>query len=169
MNPATRIRSRFHGGAALLVGAIALSIGGSARPALPAGESMVVIVNPETPVENLSFAEVRRVFLGERQYWNAETPVVLIVRAPVAPERKVVLEQIYKMTESQFKQYWIARIFRAEATSTPKMVYSNQTINELVANIRGAISLVRAEDATPGVRKIKIDGLLPGEANYPLH
>jgi HAMP domain-containing protein len=60
---------------------------------------------------------------------------VLIVRAPVAPERTVVLDRIYRMSESQFKQYWIARIFRAEATSTPKVVYSNQTINELVSAI----------------------------------
>lgn len=153
---------------ALLCAAALLLLCAVAMPSRAAAEAMAVIVGPGTPVDNLSFAEMRRVFLGERQYWNAETPVVLIVRAPVAPERQVVLERIYRMTESQFKQYWIARIFRAEATSTPKVVYSNQTINELVATIPGAISLVRADAIQPGVRTIKIDGLLPGEANYPL-
>ena len=157
------------GHAATLAGFAALLLGALASPCPAAAEAMAVIVHPDTPVQNMSFAEMRRVFLGERQYWNAETPVVLIVRAPVAPERQVVLDRIYRMSESQFKQYWIARIFRAEATSTPKVVYSNQTINELVAAIPGAISLVRAGDALqPGVRTIKIDGLLPGEANYPL-
>jgi ABC-type phosphate transport system substrate-binding protein len=158
--------SRLRGGAVLL--GLSLLLGALAGPSRAAAETMAVIVHPDTPVQNLTFAEMRRVFLGERQYWNAETPVVLIVRAPVAPERQVVLDRIYRMSESQFKQYWIARIFRAEATSTPKVVYSNQTINELVAAIPGAISLVRADDIQPGVRKIKIDGLLPGEANYPL-
>jgi ABC-type phosphate transport system substrate-binding protein len=133
-----------------------------------AGEGMAVIVHPSTPVENLSFADMRRIFLGEKQYWNTDMPVVLIVRAPVARERQVVLNRIYRMTESQFKQYWIARIFRAEATSTPKVVYSNQTINELVAAIPGAISLVREDDIGPGVKVVKIDGALPGEAAYPL-
>jgi len=155
-------------GSALLLGSILLLAGILASPPRAAAETMAVIVHPDTPVQNLSFAEMRRVFLGERQYWNAETPVVLIVRAPVAPERQVVLDRIYRMSESQFKQYWIARIFRAEATSTPKVVYSNQTINELVAAIPGAIALVRADDIKPGVRTIKIDGSLPGEANYPL-
>ena len=108
---------------------------------------------------------MRRVFLGERQYWNANLPVVLIVRAPVAPERQVVLDKIYRMTESQFKQYWIARIFRAETVSTPKVVYSNATINELVAAIPGAISLVRVDDKTPGVKVVRIDGALPGDPN----
>ena len=150
--------------------AVIVAVGIGARPSRlhAAGEGMAVIVHPSTPVENLSFAEMRRIFLGERQYWTPQMPVVLIVRAPVARERQVVLNRIYKMTESQFKQYWIARIFRAEATSTPKVVYSNQTINELVAAIPGAISLVREDDILPGVKVVKIDGALPGEAAYPL-
>ena len=139
-----------------------------AAPTPSRAEGMAVIVHPSTPINNLSFEEMRRVFLGERQYWNADLPVVLIVRAPVAPERQVVLDKIYRMTESQFKQYWIARIFRAETVSTPKVVYSNQTINELVSAIPGAISLVRADDIVEGVKVLRIDGLLPGDSNYPL-
>jgi len=129
---------------------------------------VAVIVHPSTPIDHLSFEEMRRVFLGDRQYWNADLPVLLIVRAPVAMERQVVLDKIYRMTESQFKQYWIARIFRAETVSTPKVVYSNQTINELVSAIPGAISLVRADDIVSGVKVVRINGALPGDANYPL-
>jgi ABC-type phosphate transport system substrate-binding protein len=140
----------------------------AAAPTPSRAEGMAVIVHPSTPIDNLSFEEMRRVFLGERQYWNSNLLVVLIVRAPVALERQVVLNKIYRMTESQFKQYWIARIFRAETVSTPKVVYSNQTINELVAAIPGAISLVRADDILPGVKVVRINGALPGEANYPL-
>jgi len=149
-----------------------LSILGCALVSAPspcaAAEEMAVIVHPSTPVENLSTAEMRKIFLGERQYWNSDMPVVLIVRAPVAPERAIVLNRIYKMTESQFKQYWIARIFRAEAPSTPKVVYSNETVNELVSAIPGAISLVRAKDIGSGVKVVRIDGALPGEDAYPL-
>ena len=151
--------------------AIALSVIACAMAAAPVrsrAEGMAVIVHPSTPVDNLSFAEMRRVFLGDRQFWNAGMPVLLIVRAPVALERQVVLNKIYRMTESQFTQYWIARIFRAETVSTPKVVYSNTTINELVAAIPGAISLVRVEDMTPGVKVVRIDGALPGDPTYPL-
>jgi ABC-type phosphate transport system substrate-binding protein len=150
----------------LVLGALASLM--TAAPTIARAEAMAVIVHPSTPIDNLTFAEMRRVFLGERQYWNANLPVVLIVRAPVAPERQVVLDRIYRMTESQFKQYWIARIFRAETVSTPKVVYSNETINELVLAIPGAISLVRADAIVPGVKVVRIDGALPGEGNYPL-
>lgn len=148
--------------------ALACALAAAPATRCHASDDMAIIVHPSTPVERLTFAEMRRIFLGERQYWNSGMPVVLIVRAPVARERQVVLNKIYGMTESQFKQYWITRIFRDETTSTPKVVYSNQTINELVGAIPGAISLVRAEDITPGVKVIPIDGALPGEGSYPL-
>jgi ABC-type phosphate transport system substrate-binding protein len=135
----------------------------------PCAAATAVIVHPSTPVENLTFADIQRLFLGDKQYWNRNMPVVLILRAPAARERQITLTRIYRMTESQFKQYWIARIFRAEATSTPKVVYSNQTINELVAGIPGAIALVREEDVQPGVKVIRVDGALPGEPKYPLN
>jgi hypothetical protein len=142
-------------------------------PTLPAqGEgtsSIAVVVNPDTPVSNLSLEEVRRIFLGERQYWTAKLPVVLLVRAPVARERDTLLQVVYQMNEAQFKRYWIAKIFRAEAATAPKIVYSNDLANELTATMPGAIAFMDARDVRPGVKVIRIDGYLPGEAGYPLH
>lgn len=162
------MRAKVHRFCATTVAVGILASAAIAAPARSEAQGMAVIVHPSTPIDNMTFEEMRRVFLGERQYWNAEMPVVLIVRAPVALERQVVLEKIYRMTESQFKQYWIARIFRAETVSTPKVVYSNQTINELVAAIPGAISLVREDAILPGVKVVRIDGALPGDGTYRL-
>src|SRR5207244_10432340 len=46
------------------------------------GADVAVVVNSETPVTDLSLSEVRKVLLGERQYWNSKLPVVLLIRAP---------------------------------------------------------------------------------------
>jgi len=129
---------------------------------------VAVVVNADTPVNNLSLAEVRKIFLGERQYWTANVPVVLLMRAPVARERDVVLKRIYQMSESRFKQYWIAKIFRAESASAPKVVYSNDMANELVTAIPGAIAFIDSRDLKPGAKVVRVDGLLPGDAGYPL-
>src|SRR5437879_2930059 len=99
------------------------------------GGDIAVVVNSDTPVSDLSLSEVRKVLLGERQYWNSKLPVTLLIRAPVARERDVVLRVIYQMSESQFKQYWVAKIFRAEIVSPPKIVYSNDMQFELVTAI----------------------------------
>ena len=129
---------------------------------------VALVVHPDTPVSNLTLAEVRKVFLGERQYWSANVPVVLLIRAPVARERNVVLKIIYQMSEPQFKQYWIAKIFRAESASAPKVVYSNDMANELVTAIPGAIAFIDTREVRPGTKVIRVDGHLPGEAGYPL-
>ena len=129
---------------------------------------VAVVVNADTPVSDLSLAEVRKVFWGERQYWNAKLPVVLLIRAPVAHERDVVLRVIYQMTETQFKQYWVAKIFRAEVTAPPKIVYSNDLQYELVSAIPGAIAFVDSRTVRPGVKVVRVDGMLPGDKNYPL-
>jgi ABC-type phosphate transport system substrate-binding protein len=129
---------------------------------------VALVVHPDTPVSNLTLAEVRKVFLGERQYWSANVPVVLLIRAPVARERSVVLKTIYQMSDSQFKQYWIAKIFRAESASAPKVVYSNDMANELVTAIPGAIAFIDTREVRPGAKVIRVNGRLPGETGYPL-
>ena len=129
---------------------------------------VAVVVHPDTPISNLNLAEVRKVFLGDRQYWSTNIPVVLLIRAPVARERDVVLKIIYQMSESQFKQYWIAKIFRAEAATAPKVVYSNDMANQLVTAIPGAIAFIDSKDVKPGAKVVRVDGRLPGEPGYPL-
>jgi ABC-type phosphate transport system substrate-binding protein len=132
------------------------------------GSDLAVVVNSDTPVTDLSLADVRKVFLGERQYWNSKLPVVLLIRAPVARERDVVLRVIYQMSEEQYTQYWVAKIFRAEVTTPPKIVYSNDMEYELVAALPGAIAFVDAHNLHPGVKVLRVDGKLPGEKGYPL-
>ena len=132
------------------------------------GTDIAVVVNPNTPISGLTLAEVRQVFKGERQYWPNNVPVVLIMRAPVSKERDVVLRTIFQMSDAQFKQYWVGKIFRAEATSAPKVVYSNGVAAQILTAVPGAIAFMDAKDVTPGVKVIPVDGRLPGQANYPL-
>jgi ABC-type phosphate transport system substrate-binding protein len=141
---------------------------GSPAQTARGGADIAVVVHPDTPVSDLTLADVRKVLLGQRQYWNAKLPVVLLIRAPVARERDVVLRVIYQMSESQFKQYWVAKIFRAEAASPPKIVYSNDMQYELVSGIPGAIAFIDARNVRPGLRVLRVDGHLPGEKDYPL-
>jgi len=132
------------------------------------GTDIAVVVHPDTPVSDMSLSDVRKVLLGERQYWSSKLPVVLLIRAPVARERDVVLRVIYQMSEAQFKQYWVAKIFRAEAASPPKIVYSNDMQYELISGIPGAIGFMDAHNVRPGLKVLRVDGHLPGDREYPL-
>src|SRR5438105_7033805 len=149
---------------------ILVGLAGFARSAAAvAGGDVAIVVRPDVPVDNLSFAELRRVLLGDRQFWSSNLRVTLLVRAPGARERDVVLKTIYQMSESQFRQYWIAKVFRAEAASGPRIVYSNEMAAELASAIPGAVAFVEASQVPKGLKVLKINGLLPGEKGYPLH
>jgi hypothetical protein len=132
------------------------------------GADIAVVVNADTPVSDLGLSEVRKVLLGERQYWNSKLPVVLLIRAPVARERDVVLRVIYQMSEAQFKQYWVAKIFRAEASTPPRIVYTSDMQYELLTALPGAIAFVDSRNVRPGVKVLRVDGHMPGDKDYPL-
>jgi hypothetical protein len=119
-------------------------------------------------VSDLSFAEMRKVLLGDRQFWSSSLRVTLVMRAPVARERDVVLKTVYQMSEAQFRQYWIGKVFRAEASSGPKIVYSSDEETGLVGSVPGAIAFVEASRVPKGVKVLRIDGKMPGEAGYRL-
>lgn len=130
---------------------------------------IAIVVRPDTPVQNLSFQELRKLFLGDRQFWISGLRLTLLVRAPEARERTVVLKNIFQMNEAQFRQYWISRIFRAESAAGPKIVYSNGMAMELISAIPGSIAFVDATQVPKELKVIRIDGKLPGEKGYPLH
>jgi hypothetical protein len=91
-----------------------------------------------------------------------------MMRAPKSDERDFVLNRIYKMDEAQFRQYWIAKMFRAEVPSGPKIVFSNDMALALVIAIPGSISFIKSDEVTDEVRLVKVDGKLPGDEGYPL-
>ena len=147
------------------IGAVAA---GTGEPQAKREADIAIVVHPSTPVSELTFTELRQVFVGDKQYWSREMPVVLLIRAPTAIERDVVLKTIYRMTEPQFKQFWIAKIFRAETATPPKIVYSSDSTNQLVESVPGSIAFMLAADVRPGLKVLRIDGRLPGTAGYPL-
>ena len=147
---------------------LAVACSGGVASAPPADTDIAIVVRPDVPVDNLSFAELRRLMLGDRQFWTSNLRVTLLVRAPGAREREVVLKTIYQMSEAQFRQYWIAKVFRAEAASGPRIVYSNEMAVELTSAIPGAVAVVESAQVPKGLKVLRIDGKLPGEKGYLL-
>lgn len=131
-------------------------------------EDVAVVVSAANPITNLSRADLRKTFTGARRSWPGGQAIKLVTRGPGCPERLVLLKLV-EMSEGEYKQYWIAQIFRGEADAEPLTVPSAGMQKEALKVFPGAISLVSLRDVKPGMKVIKIDGLLPGAAGYPLH
>jgi phosphate transport system substrate-binding protein len=132
------------------------------------GPDVAVIVNPANPVESISSAELRKLFAGEKQSWSGNQPVFVIVRAPQAHEREVLLSRVLHMTESEYKQYWVKKVYSGEAQREPLAIMSNGMQLEAVRVEKGGIALISLQDVHQGVKVVKVDGHLPGTPGYGL-
>ena len=131
-------------------------------------EGLAIVVHKDTAVDNLSMIELRNIFLANQQFWPNRSRIILLVRAPQSDERDFVLNSIYQMDEAQFRQYWIAKMFRAEVPRGPKIVFSTDMTHDLVVAIPGSISFMRADAVTNDVKVVRVEGKLPSDDGYPL-
>lgn len=129
---------------------------------------IAVIVHPDVAVDNLTLADLRRILTGDREFWANSGRVTIFIRAPIARERDAVVRDVCQMTEAQFRQHWIGKVFRAETPSGPKIVYSADSTIEQVSRTPGAIGLVPSPVTARNVKVLKIDGRGPGQSGYKL-
>jgi hypothetical protein len=151
--------------AIILLVALATTFGG---PAFAEGIAVAIAVHPDTQISNLSMEQLRKIFLADQQFWPDKTRITLLVKAPGAIERDLVLDRIYMMNEMEFRKYWIAKMFRAEVPSGPKLVFSSNMALELVTAIRSSITFLNANEISDSIKVLRIDGYLPNEQGYPL-
>ncbi len=160
-----RLRNRLGRAAVCLCFGVLAAFPGAAQDTdLP----IAIVVHKDTNVENLSLQDLRNIFLANQQFWPDRTRITLLVRAPKSDERDFVLNRIYQMDEAQFRQYWIAKMFRAEVPRGPKIVFSNDMALELVVAIPGSISFIKADEVSGDVQLLRVDGKLPSDDGYPL-
>jgi len=130
--------------------------------------AVAVVVNPKNPTTNLSLGDLRKVFAGEKRTWPGGLPVKIMVRGPGTRERLALL-RILEMSESEYKQYWAAQVFRGEADAEPMVLPSFGMTKEAMSLFPGAIALVDIQDFKAGmeIKIINVEGHMPGEAGYP--
>jgi ABC-type phosphate transport system substrate-binding protein len=150
----------------LLMSAVSPAFSVSAQTATD--EAVAIVVHPDVAVDNLSMDQLKSIFLAEQQRWPNRSRITLLVRAAQAHERDVILNSIYGMSEDRYRQYWIAKMFRAEVASGPKIVFSTDMVRGLVSVIPGSIGFVPVSEVGSDLKVISIDGKLPGDAGYAL-
>lgn len=138
------------------------------RAGAQAQQDIAVIVNSDVAVDNLSLADLRRILTGDKEFWTSGSRVTIFIRAPIARERDAVIRDVCQMTEAQFRQHWIAKVFRAETPTGPKILYSNESTIEQVGRTPGAIGFVQGPVTAKGVKVVKVDGRSPGQSGYKL-
>ncbi len=136
-----------------------------ARMAVPSkvsaadGGPIVVVVNNSNPIENLSVADLRKIFLSDRSRWDTGKAVAPVIVAAGSPERSAFLKIVCSMSDAEFNKYFV--------------VSSSRDVKTAVAASPGAIGFVRALDfhgdgSDGGVKAIKVDGMAASDSGYKL-
>ena len=131
-------------------------------------QSLAVIVHRTNPAENISFEELRQYFLGERTHWPNGRRVTLVMRDASRPERESVLRTVYEMREQDYHAHFLRAKFTGEVPEEPRPLDATSRVISFVFSQPGALAYVRADEAAPTVKVLRLDGLLPGDPGYKL-
>jgi ABC-type phosphate transport system substrate-binding protein len=131
-------------------------------------DAIAIIVHRSNPVDSLSFAELRRIFLLERQTWPHGRKITLVLREQGQPERTEALALIVGMSEPEFDRHVLFQTFRGDIGLGPRSIRSAATMLRFVYNAPGAIGHVYANELDNTVKALRIDGLSHDDPAYRL-
>lgn len=133
-----------------------------------ASEPLAIVVNKSNSVDELSFVELRRVFLGERSHWTNGRRITLVMREPGEPERRTILHDVCGMNEDQFETHILRGLFTGDILVSPKILATPTGVRKFLFNVPGAIGYLRLSDVDSTVKVVRIDKLMPEDKGYKL-
>lgn len=134
----------------------------------PKDQPLAIIVNKSNPVDDLSYVDLRQIFLGQRSYWPHGRKITIVMREPGQAEREAVLRAIYGMGERDFNRHFLQAKFTGEVLAAPKLLSTAAGVKKFVLNVPGAIAYVRLDELDDSVKPIHIDTQAPGDPGYKL-
>ena len=131
-------------------------------------EPLAIVVNKNNPLSEISLADLRRVFRGQRSRWSNGRRVTLVMRDQGTREREAILQALFGVVEEDYRRTYMQAVFSGETADAPKTLTSANGVLRFVYNVPGAIGYVRARDVDASVKTLRVDGRLPGEPGYRL-
>jgi len=152
-----------------LAGLVVLALFGSmSLQAQDKAGALAIVVNKASALDDVASPLLQKYFKAEKTKAPDGTKLVIVMMDLGRPERDAALHTIYKMSESEYNDYFVGQTFTGAVAAAPKSFASPGLIKQFVAGNVGAISYLRASDADDTVKVLKVDGKLPGDAGYPL-
>ncbi len=130
---------------------------------------LALVANKANAVGAISQADLVKACKAQNSHWPDGKAITFVMRAPSAPEMKVVLEKIYGMSEAEVSSLIVAS--NRGRTGHPAIVIaaSDEELVNDVAAMPGAIGVVDVYSINSSVAVIKVAGKLPLEPGYLLH
>jgi hypothetical protein len=129
----------------------------SAMPLQAQIPSLTVVSNPKGSPANMKQAELKSIFMGEKQRWRDGKKIVIALMKTNTAAGKNVCDKVYDMSGDELKKFWLALVFQGKSDAP---VFFN-TISELQAYVSenpGAIGIIDQAPSMTGIQVVSIDG-----------
>jgi hypothetical protein len=130
------------------------------------GVELAVVVAESSPLQELSLADLRRIFTSEPFSDPSGTRLVPLNHPPRTPDRAGFDRVVLGMEPDAVAKFWLDRRIRGQP-GAPRTVDSLGILLKVVAKLPGAIGYVRPQYLRE-VRALKVEGALPGKPGYRL-
>lgn len=150
----------------LVHGALLLAFAITARPtpSLAGKDALAVVVAKDFPVDNVTFGDLKRVYMGNPAVIGG-TKLVPFTYPRESSERVAFDQSVLGMDPDEVGRYWIDRKIRGQS-GPPKSVESAAVVMKILSKVDGSIGYVRRSATNQTVKILRIDGKLPGDAGY---
>ena len=136
---------------------------------LASARDLALVANKANTDRAVTLADLVKVCKAQTSRWPDGRSITFILRAPSAPEMKVVLEKIYGMSAGDVDGLIVASN-QAHPSHPPFVVVtSDEDLVNKVASIPGSVGIVDVYSINSSVAVVKVAGKLPLEPGYLLH
>jgi hypothetical protein len=141
----------------------------AAAVSLGSARDLAIVSNKTNPVTMITLADFVKVAKGQTNRWPDGKSVTFIMRAPSAPEMKLLLEKVYELPESDVKGLIVAANHGRMGHPAIILVDSDEELVNKVASLPGAVGIVDVYSINSSVAVVRLAGKLPLEPGYFLH
>lgn len=131
------------------------------------GAAIAVVVNRANPVDNLTLTQLRDLLTGKTTTWPTGKRVVIVL-TDEGDSRAAVLKICCRQAPQDYDTAMLRAVFTGDIPAAPRHLDTGEAVSKFVFNVAGGIGIVPLEHVTDIVKTVRIGGLTPADAAYPL-
>ena len=139
----------------LKISLVCVTLLAGALPAV-ALDGVVVIANKSVPVNSISAAALKDIYIGRTTYWpDGQSVKLSLLDDQITDQTDAAFEEIGGMDTKHFKTFWQRMVFSGRG-QMPKEIGDTAALVAYVASTKGAIAIVLADADLKGVKIIEV-------------
>jgi len=128
------------------------------RPVNGTRPPFMIVVNSANPVDTLTVAELRRIFMKQQRLWAHGDTIVPVDWDAASQMRRMFSQIVLGRSVREMAEHWVQQSV-TQGLAPPSTLSSGLAVARFVATVPGAIAYLPPDVADRSVKRVRIDGL----------